>query len=81
MKCGVCASVAEQELDPPQHGSSAPNSLHDARYEGPVHGVIGIGNVQDHRCSQELGSATKAEPSSSVAKMLSPISCPCIHAV
>jgi hypothetical protein len=28
---GVCTSVAEQELDPPQHGSSAPSSLHDAK--------------------------------------------------
>jgi hypothetical protein len=27
----VCTSVAEQELDPPQRGSSVPSSLHDAK--------------------------------------------------
>jgi hypothetical protein len=31
---------AEQWLDPPQHGSSAPSSLQDAKQGVPVHGVV-----------------------------------------
>jgi hypothetical protein len=50
----ACANVTELQLNPPQHGLSAPSSLHDAKQVRPVHSIIGLGNAQDHRSSREL---------------------------
>jgi hypothetical protein len=54
MNDSFCTSVAEQQLDPPHHGSCAPSALHDTKQEGPVHVVKGLGKAKDQRSSREL---------------------------